>query len=112
MPPKPCPRFVGRVLRDVNINTPTPIWMVERLRRSGIRSIDPVVDVTAYVMLELGQPMHGYDLDRLEGSIQVRMAEQGEKLLMLNGSEQELNSNTLIIADETEASGYRWCDGG
>ncbi len=107
-----CPRFVGRVLRDVNISAPTPVWMVERLRRSGIRSIDPVVDVTAYVMLELGQPMHGYDLDRLCGSIQVRMAEQGEKLLMLNGSEQELNSNTLIIADEKKPLGIAGVMGG
>ena len=107
-----CPRFVGRVLRDVNIKAATPIWMVERLRRSGIRSIDPVVDVTNYVMLELGQPMHGYDLDRLSGSIQVRMAEAGEKLLMLDGTEQELNTNTLVIADEEKALGIAGVMGG
>ncbi|WP_281648721.1 phenylalanine--tRNA ligase subunit beta [Parendozoicomonas sp. Alg238-R29] len=107
-----CPRFVGRVLRNVNIKAATPIWMVERLRRSGVRSIDPVVDVTNYVMLELGQPMHGYDLDRLSGSIRVRMAEAGEKLLMLDGTEQELNANTLVIADEEKALGIAGVMGG
>ena len=85
--------------------------MVERLRRAGVRSIDPVVDVTNYVMLELGQPMHGYDLDRLEGSIRVRMAEQGEKLLMLDGSEQELTTETLVIADEKKVLGIAGVNG-
>ncbi len=110
--PEACPRFVGRVIRDVNVQAATPMWMVERLRRSGVRSIDPVVDVTNYVMLELGQPMHGYDLDRLSGSIHVRMAEQGEKLLMLDGTEQELNSKTLVIADEEKALGIAGVMGG
>ena len=107
-----CPRFVGRVLRNINIKAATPLWLVERLRRSGIRSIDPVVDVTNYVMLELGTPMHGYDLDRLEGSIVVRLAEQGEKLLMLDGTEQTLNSNTLVIADENKVLGIAGVMGG
>ena len=107
-----CPRFVGRVIRGVNVKAATPIWMVERLRRSGVRSIDPVVDVTNYVMLELGQPMHGYDLDRLSGSIHVRMAEAGEKLLMLDGTEQALNANTLVIADEEKALGIAGVMGG
>lgn len=107
-----CPRFLTRVLRDVDVTRPTPLWMVERLRRSGIRSIDPVVDVTAYVMLELGQPMHGYDLDTLNGSIIVRMAEDKEKLLLLNGDEVELNSNTLLIADEKHALGIAGVMGG
>ena len=107
-----CPRFLTRVLRDVDVTKPTPLWMVERLRRSGIRSIDPVVDVTAYVMLELGQPMHGYDLDTLNGGITVRMAEDKEKLVLLNGEEVTLNSNTLMIADDKHALGIAGVMGG
>ena len=107
-----CPRFLTRVIRDVDVTRPTPLWMVERLRRSGIRSIDPVVDVTAYVMLELGQPMHGYDLDTLNGTITVRMAEDQEKLVLLNGEEVTLNSNTLIIADDKHALGIAGVMGG
>lgn len=94
-----CPRYVGRVIRGINPQARTPIWMVERLRRSGIRSIDPVVDVTNYVMLELGQPMHAFDLNTLKGGIQVRMAERGEKLTLLDGQEVELTPETLLIAD-------------
>ena len=107
-----CPRFLTRVIRDVDVTKPTPLWMVERLRRSGIRSIDPVVDVTAYVMLELGQPMHGYDLDTLNGKITVRMAEDKEKLVLLNGEEVTLNSNTLMIADDKHALGIAGVMGG
>ena len=74
-----CPRFAGRVIRGVNNRAITPVWMRERLRRAGVRSISPVVDVTNYVMLELGQPMHAYDLAKLSGGIDVRMARKGEK---------------------------------
>ena len=95
-----CPSYVGRVIKNININNTAPLWMIERLRRSGIRSIDPVVDVTNYVMLELGQPMHSFDLEKLHGSIQVRKAKTGEKLLLLDGQEIELKNNTLVIADE------------
>ncbi|MGI9273525.1 MAG: phenylalanine--tRNA ligase subunit beta [Endozoicomonas sp.] len=107
-----CPRFITRVIRDVDVTRPAPLWMVERLRRSGIRSIDPVVDVTAYVMLELGQPMHGYDLDTLNGSIIVRMAEDKEKLTLLNGEVVEMNSSTLVIADEKHPLGIAGVMGG
>ena len=69
-----CPRYLGRVIRGVDATRPTPIWLRERLRRSGLRSIDPVVDVTNYVLLELGQPMHAFDLDRLENRVVVRWA--------------------------------------
>ena len=106
------PRFITRVLKNVDVTAKTPLWMVERLRRSGIRSIDPVVDVTAYVMLELGQPMHGYDLDKLNGSLVVRMAEDKEKLVLLNGEEVEMNSKTLVIADEQKALGIAGVMGG
>lgn len=96
-----CPRYVGRVLNNVDTTVATPVWMTERLRRSGIRSIDPVVDVTNYVMLELGQPMHGFDLDQLKGGINVRYAEAGEKLLLLDGQEIELSPDVLVITDES-----------
>ena len=98
-----CPRYVGRVVRNVDVSRQAPLWLTERLRRSGIRSIDPVVDVTNYVMLELGQPMHGFDLAKLNGSIQVRMADAGEKLVLLDGQEVKLNNKTLVIADEQQA---------
>ena len=96
---KGCPRYAGRVLNDVDVTAATPVWMVERLRRSGIRSIDPVVDVTNYVMLELGQPMHGFDLDQLHERIDVRRAEKGEKITLLDGQEIELGDHVLVIAD-------------
>jgi phenylalanyl-tRNA synthetase beta chain len=96
---KGCPRYAGRVLNDVDVSVSTPVWMVERLRRSGIRSIDPVVDVTNYVMIELGQPMHGFDLDELNGHIEVRRAKANEKITLLDGQEIELNESVLMIAD-------------
>jgi phenylalanyl-tRNA synthetase beta chain len=96
---KACPRYIGRVFDHVDVTVSTPVWMVERLRRSGIRSIDPVVDITNYVMLELGQPMHGFDLDTLKEKIVVRKAEKGEKLTLLDGQEIELDSSELLIAD-------------
>ncbi len=98
-----CPRYLGRVIRNININAETPRWMVERLERSGVRSIDPVVDVTNYVLLELGQPMHAFDLSKLEGGVRVRMAQQDEALTLLDGSEIKLNSDTLVIADHAKA---------
>ncbi|MBB1485833.1 phenylalanine--tRNA ligase subunit beta [Oceanospirillum sediminis] len=98
-----CPRYLGRVIKGVNPTATTPLWMVEKLRRSGVRAIDPVVDVTNYVLLELGQPMHAFDLAKLSGGIRVRLAEQGEKLELLDGSEVELNDDTLVIADHEKA---------
>lgn len=97
--PIACPRYVGRVISGINPESKTPLWMQERLRRSGLRTIHPVVDVTNYVMLELGQPMHGFDLSRLEGGIQVRMAVQGESLVLLDGKALTLEADTLVIAD-------------
>ncbi len=94
-----CPRYVGRVIRGVNLSQPTPGWMVERLRRSDIRSIDAVVDVTNYVLLELGQPMHAFDLNQLKGGIRVRLAAEGEKLKLLDGNEIALTADSLVIAD-------------
>jgi len=97
--PEGCPRYLGRVLRNVNLQAETPLWMQEKLRRSGIRSIDAAVDVTNYVMLELGQPMHAFDRDEIKGGIVVRMAGSGEKLVLLDGQEVELTPETLVIAD-------------
>ena len=95
-----CPRYLGRVIRGVNVTAQTPLWMIEKLRRSGIRSIDPIVDITNYVMLELGQPMHAFDLANLSGSIVVRMAAADEKIVLLDGQEISLREDTLVIADE------------
>ena len=97
---KACPRYLGRVIRNTNTQADTPLWMVEKLRRSGIRSLGPAVDVTNYVMLELGQPMHAFDLDSLQGGIQVRMANAGETITLLDGKEIRATENTLFIADE------------
>jgi phenylalanyl-tRNA synthetase beta chain len=94
-----CPRYLCRVVRDVDVHAQTPLWMRERLRRSDIRSLGPVVDVTNYVLLELGQPMHGFDLERIDRKIRVRMARNGEKLILIGGQEIELDEETLVIAD-------------
>ncbi len=98
-----CPRYLGRVVKGINVKAPTPLWMKEKLRRCGIRSIDAVVDVTNYVLLELGQPMHAFDKDRIEGGIVVRMAHEGETLVLLDGTEAKLNADTLVIADHNKA---------
>ncbi|MGR0278815.1 phenylalanine--tRNA ligase subunit beta [Marinomonas dokdonensis] len=95
-----CPRYLGRVIKGVNVAAATPLWMVEKLRRSGIRSIDPIVDITNYVMLELGQPMHAFDLANLNGSVVVRNASAGEKIVLLDGQEVSLREDTLLIADQ------------
>jgi len=101
--PAACPRYLGRVIRNVDLSRPTPLWMVERLRRSDVRSIDAAVDITNYVMIELGQPLHAFDLAEINGGIRVRMAEEGEKLVLLDGQEVSLRSDTLVIADHTRA---------
>ncbi|MFT6823994.1 MAG: phenylalanyl-tRNA synthetase beta chain [Pseudohongiellaceae bacterium] len=97
-----CPRYLGRVIKNINLNSESPLWMKEKLRRSGLRSIDPVVDVTNYVLMELGQPMHAFDLAKLEGYIDVRFAKQNEKLELLDGKEVELTPETLLITDASK----------
>ncbi|MDU9032747.1 phenylalanine--tRNA ligase subunit beta [Pseudomonas corrugata] len=101
--PAACPRYLGRVIRNVDLSKPTPLWMVERLRRADVRSIDAAVDITNYVMLELGQPLHAFDLAEINGGVRVRMAEEGEKLVLLDGQEVTLRSDTLVIADHSRA---------
>ncbi|WP_370556983.1 phenylalanine--tRNA ligase subunit beta [Edwardsiella tarda] len=97
-----CPRYLGRVVRGIDVTAKTPLWMSEKLRRCGIRSIDAVVDVTNYVLLELGQPMHAFDLNCLQGGIVVRMAREGETLTLLDGNQATLASDTLVIADHQQ----------
>ena len=77
-----CPKYYGRIFRGLNVKAATPVWMQEKLRKCGLRSVDPIVDVTNYVMLELGQPLHSFDLDKLKGSLNVRFAQKGEKIVL------------------------------
>lgn len=97
--PTGCPRYLGRVIEGVDIVQPTPTWMRERLRRSGVRPIDPIVDVTNYVLLELGQPMHAFDLGRLDTGIVVRNGREGESLTLLDGTVVEVDADVLLITD-------------
>ncbi len=99
--PEDCPCYIGRVIEGVDAAAETPLWMVERLRRSGIRSLGPIVDITNYVLLELGQPMHAFDLDRISGGIRVRRAEPGERLTLLDGQDVALDTDMLLIADHS-----------
>ena len=98
-----CMRYAGRVIRDIDPCVLTPLWMTERLHRAGVRAISPVVDVANYVMLELGQPMHGFDLDKLSERIGVRDAKAGEAIRLLDGRNIELDQDTLVIADTSGA---------
>ncbi|MDH5219585.1 MAG: phenylalanine--tRNA ligase subunit beta, partial [Gammaproteobacteria bacterium] len=110
--PGDCPRYLGRVIRNIDANAQTPLWMQERLRRAGLRSISPTVDVTNYVLLELGQPMHAFDLDKLSGRIIVRRANKGEKIKLLDETEAELDQEVLVIADEKGAQAFAGVMGG
>lgn len=94
-----CPRYLGRVIKGVDTRRPTPWWMRERLRRSGLRPLDPAVDVTNYVLLELGQPMHAFDLDRLSGGIVVRNGRVGESMMLLDGRHVGVDETVLLITD-------------
>lgn len=95
-----CPRYCGRIVRDVDARAATPRWMVQRLERSGLRSISAIVDVANYVMLELGQPLHAFDLARIDGAIRVRRGRSGEQLKLLNEQEIALDASLLVIADD------------
>ncbi|HUN68820.1 MAG TPA: phenylalanine--tRNA ligase subunit beta, partial [Burkholderiales bacterium] len=110
--PQGCGRFAGRVIRNVNAAAPTPAWMRHRLERAGQRSISALVDVTNYVMLELGRPLHVYDLDKLKGAIDVRWGRAGEKLLLLNGQQVEVDGEVLCITDDSGPIGLAGIMGG
>jgi phenylalanyl-tRNA synthetase beta chain len=98
--PQACPRYCGRVVMGLNAKAPTPEWMKRRIERSGIRAISSLVDITNYVMLELGQPLHAFDNAKLSGAIHARMAKPGEKLLLLNEQTIPVDADVLMIADE------------
>jgi phenylalanyl-tRNA synthetase beta chain len=98
-----CPLYMGRVICSIDSNIKTPMWIKEKLRRCGLRSIDPIVDVTNYVLLELGQPLHAFDLDKLGNSVHVRKAFSDESLVLLDGKNVKLNEETLVIANDEEA---------
>ncbi|MBT5104222.1 MAG: phenylalanine--tRNA ligase subunit beta, partial [Porticoccaceae bacterium] len=100
--PEACARYVGRVVRGLDLGQPTPQWMQEKLRRSGVRSLGPAVDVTNYVLLELGQPMHAFDLSKIDGDIVVRMG-RDETLKLLDSSEVTVDKTTLVITDQSKA---------
>ena len=110
--PAACPRFAGRVIRGIEPGRRSPEWLRSRLERAGLRALHPVVDVTNYVMLELGQPLHGYDLRELSGGISVRFAEDGEPLTLLDGTRIALESDVLVIADDSGAIGLAGIMGG
>lgn len=97
--PQACPRYCGRIVRGVDARAATPAWMVQRLERCGVRSISALVDITNYVMLELGQPLHAFDDAKLDGAIHVRLPRKGEQLLLLNGQTVTPGADTLLIAD-------------
>ena len=101
--PEGCARYAGRVVRGLDSGASSPLWLTERLRRCGVRAVSPVVDVTNYVMLELGQPLHAFDLERLEGGIRVRRARAGEHLTLLDERSVELRPSTLVIADHRKS---------
>jgi len=98
-----CPRYIGRVVENIDMNAPTPNWLSEKLRRSGVRSVNCVVDITNYVMLELGQPMHAFDLNQIDSGIVVRHAEDGESLTLLDDTKVKMDAETLVIADQGRA---------
>ena len=107
-----CPRFIGRVIRGISTSATSPVWLSERLRRAGLRPIHSVVDVTNYVMLELGQPLHSYDEQKLDTGIVVRLARKAEKLTLLDGREISLDPDGMVIADSSGAIGLAGIMGG
>jgi len=110
--PAACAKFAGRIIRGLDRAAPTPWYVRERLRRAGLRSLGALIDITNYVMLELGQPMHAYDLRRLTGHLEVRYARPGESLTLLDGSQIALDPDMLVIADATTAVGLAGIMGG
>jgi len=107
-----CARFAARVIRGIRADAEAPLWMRERLRRAGLRPLGAIVDVTNYVMLELGQPMHAYDLREIEGGIVVRRANPGETLRLLDGREVTLDESVLVVADRVKSLGLAGVMGG
>jgi len=110
--PDDCPRYLGRIIKGLDRSATTPIWMQEKLRRCGQRSLGPLVDVTNYVLLELGQPLHAFDLNKIEGDIVVRRGRAGESLELLNEQTITLDESVLVIADQKRALAFAGVMGG
>ena len=110
--PDACPVYLGRLIKNIDPNAVTPQWMQERLRRGGVRSLSPVVDVTNYVLLELGQPLHAFDAAKLSAPIVVRSSQQAEPLSLLNDQTIELDGEVLVIADQKQALAFAGVMGG
>ena len=110
--PAGCPKFTCRIVRGIDNRKSSPAWLRERLRRAGLRPISPVVDITQYVMLELGQPMHAYDLSKLKGGLDARYARDGERITLLDGKECKLESDVVVIADDAGPVGMGGVMGG
>jgi phenylalanyl-tRNA synthetase beta chain len=110
--PAGCPKFTCRIVRGIDNRKPSPVWLRERLRRAGLRAISPVVDITQYVMLELGQPMHAYDLSKLKGGLEARYARAGESATLLDGKEYTLGTDVVVIADDSGPVGMGGVMGG
>ena len=107
-----CPRFASQAIESIDNKAKTPIYLTEKLRKSGIRTINPVVDITNYVMLELGQPLHAYDLDKITGVVSPRFAKNNETLELLDGNKIKLNKNTIVVSDESGPIGLAGIMGG
>ncbi|MEC9415663.1 MAG: phenylalanine--tRNA ligase subunit beta [Pseudomonadota bacterium] len=110
--PELCPRFAAQTITNIDNNKKTPIYIIERLRKSGIRAINPIVDVTNYVMLEMGQPLHAYDQSKLQGTIKPRHAKKNESLVLLDGNKIKLNKTTIVVSDESGPIGLAGIMGG
>ncbi|NQY41849.1 MAG: phenylalanine--tRNA ligase subunit beta [Legionellales bacterium] len=107
-----CPNFNTRIIYDINSNVVLPLQFTEKLRRSGINSVSPIVDIVNYVMIELGQPMHAYDLEKISGDIQVRFANKAEEIVLIDGNKKNLTEDTLVISDNENAIGIAGVMGG
>ena len=110
--PELCPRFTAQTVTDIDNSKKTPIDITEKLRKSGIRAINPIVDITNYVMLEIGQPLHAYDQSKLQGTIKPRRAKKNESLVLLDGNKIKLNKSTIVVSDESGPIGLAGIMGG
>ena len=110
--PAGCPRFAGRLIKGIDPAATSPVWLTERLRRCGLRAISPVVDITNYVMLELGQPLHAYDAAKISGTIRPRLSKSGESLTLLDEKTVTLNDGTMVITDDSGVIGLAGIMGG
>jgi len=107
-----CPRYCGRIIKNVDNTKLLPDWMTSRLERSNIKSISPIVDITNYVLLEIGQPLHAFDYDKLQGDVVIRFAKSEEPIHLLNDTKIKLSKKDLVIADNSGAIAFAGVMGG